>query len=83
MDVERSSGREHLVGGREHGRESLGLGEPAVRHRVQVREVDHGPHPAAARRDRDHVLERADLAHAAHDLDAERNSAALLLQPLA
>ena len=35
------------------------------------------------RRDREHVLERAEVAHAAHHLDAERHRAVLRLEPLA
>src|SRR5205814_4735304 len=39
--------------------------------------------PAAARRDREHVVCGAALAHAPHDLDAERNRPVLSLEPLA
>ena len=46
-------------------------------------EVGHGPHPGERRRDRQHVLERAEVAHAAHHLDAEGHGAALRLEPLA
>ena len=38
---------------------------------------------ANARSDRQHVVDRPELAHPAHHLDPERHAAALLLQPLA
>jgi len=81
VDVERRAGLEHLIGPGEDRRERRRLGEAAVRHGVQVREVEHGPDPAAARRDREHVLGGAQLADSPHDLDAERNGPVLLLQP--
>ncbi len=40
-----------------------------------------GPNPGQARRDVDDVLEAPDLADAPHDLDPERDSAALSLEP--
>ena len=46
-------------------------------------EVEHGSHPAATCGDREHVLRGPELPHAAHDLDAERHCAILLLQSLA
>jgi hypothetical protein len=54
----------------------------AVGDRVEVGEVDHRPHPRDARRDRDHVLEAAQLAHTTHHLDAERDVAPLRREPL-
>ena len=57
--------------------------ERAVGGRVHVREVDHGPHPAEPSRDLDDVVERAELADAAHHLDPERHRAILALEPLA
>ena len=50
---------------------------------MQVREVDHRPDPAGARGDREHVVGGAELPHAAHHLDAERDEAVLRLEPLA
>jgi hypothetical protein len=50
---------------------------------VEVCEVEHGADPAAALGDREHVLSGSELTDAPHDLDAERNRAVLLLQPLA
>ena len=60
--------------------EEIGLEERAVARRVHVGEVEHGPHPGHARRDREHVIERAEVAHTPHHLDAERYCAVLLLQ---
>ncbi len=42
-----------------------------------------GPHPAGAARDLEHVVERAEVAHAAHHLDAEGNGSILPLEPFA
>ena len=50
---------------------------------MQVGEVDHRPHPGELRGDREDVLGGAELADAAHHLDAERHAAALALEPLA
>jgi len=49
---------------------------------VEVCEVDDGPDPARAGGDCEDVVRGAELAHATHDLHAERDSAILLLQPL-
>ena len=57
--------------------------ERAVGGRVQVREVDHRPHPGEAGRDGDHVVEAAEVVDPAHDLDAERDASLLALEPLA
>ena len=43
------------------------------RRRVHVREVEHRADPRHARGDLEHVVERAELAHAAHHLDPERD----------
>ena len=59
------------------------LEERPVARRVHVREVEHGSHPADAPRDLDHVVDRSEIAHAPHDLDAEGHGTALALQPLA
>ena len=75
-------GRQHLVGAGEDSGKRRRLREAAVGDRVQMREVEHRADPARARRDREHVLRGAELAHASHDLDAERHRAVLLLQPL-
>ena len=62
---------------------SPGRDERTVGDGVQVREIDDRPDPAAgAGRDREHVLGGAELAHPAHDLDAEGHGAVLALQPL-
>jgi len=83
VDVERRRRFEHLVGTGKDGGEGSGLREAAVRDCVQVREVEHRPDPTAPRRDGEDVLRGAELPHASHDLDAERNRPVLLLQPLA
>jgi hypothetical protein len=41
---------------------------------AHVREVEHRPHEVDLRRDREHVVDRAELAHATHHLDAEGTS---------
>ena len=48
-----------------------------------MREVDHRPKPRDARGQLEHVVDRAELAHPAHDFDAERDRAALLLEAVA
>src|SRR5438874_9720790 len=53
------------------------------RSRVQVREVDHRADPRQLRGDEEHVLGGAELADAAHDLDAEGDRTAFALEPLA
>ena len=83
MDVERRARLDHRVGLLERGGERLDRQERAVRGRVHVREVDHGPHPVELRGDLADVVDRAQLAHAAHDLDPERHGAILPLEPLA
>jgi len=83
VDVERRSGLEHLVGTLERCVERLGVRERAVAGRVHVREVEHGPDPACALRDLEHVFEAADLAHPAHHFDPERDGTVLALQALA
>ena len=57
--------------------------ERAVGRRVHVREVEHRADPVEPRRDLDDVVDRAELAHAAHHLDPERHRAILALEPLA
>ena len=54
----------------------------AVARRMHVREVEHGPHPAGSLRDLEHVVQRAEVADAAHHLDSERDGALLPLEPL-
>ena len=81
--MERRAGLDHGVGALKHRREGLDVGERAVRRRVHVREVDDGTHPRHLGADRQHVVERAELAHAAHHLDPERDAAPLRLEPLA
>ena len=83
MDVEGCALLEDRVGDAEHRGERLGVRECAVRDRMQVREVDHRPHPRQLRRDREHVLGGPELAHAAHHLDPERHRPALALEALA
>ena len=60
-----------------------GVRESSVRDRVQVGEVEHGPHPVEAGGEPEDVLGSAELADAAHDLDAEGDGAAFRLQALA
>ena len=72
-----------LVRLREHAGEGLGVGEAAVRDRVQVGEVEHRSHPVELGGDREHVVGRAEVAHTAHHLDPERHVPALPLQPFA
>ena len=50
---------------------------------MQVGEVEHGPDPTAAARDREDVLGCPKLADTAHDLDSERHGPVLALEPLA
>ena len=50
---------------------------------MHVGEVEHRPHEVDRRRNREHVVERPEVAHAAHHLDAERDEAVLRLEPLA
>ena len=50
---------------------------------MHVGEVEHGPDEVDLRRDREHVVDRAEVAHASHHLDAERDEAPFPLQPLA
>ncbi len=56
--------------------------EAAVCDRVQVREVDDRAQPRRAPGQLEDVVGAAELTHAAHHLDAERNVAALSLEPL-
>ena len=74
---------EHAVGELERLAKRLGLRVRAVARRVHVREVDHRAHPAGAAADLDAVLQRAEVADAAHHLDPERNSSALPDESLA
>jgi hypothetical protein len=50
---------------------------------MQMREVDDRPHPGEARRNVQYVLQASDLADPAHDLNPERDVAALFLESLA
>ena len=83
VDVERHTRLEDVVDRLERLGEQARLEVGAVARRVHVREVEHGPHPAGARRDLDHVVERAEVADATHHLDAERHCPVLALEPLA
>jgi len=80
VDVERRAGLEHLVGGLERGGKWLDVRVGAVARRVHVGEVEHGPDPAEPAGDLEHVVEAADLAHAAHHLDPERHRPVLALE---
>jgi len=82
VDVERRAGLDHLIGPVQDRGERGRLGEAAVGDRVQVGEVEDRPDPGAPRGDREHILGCAQLPDPAHDLDAERDRAVLLLQPL-
>ena len=55
----------------------------AVARRVHVREVENRPDEVDLRRDREHVVDRAEVAHPAHHLDAERNESVFRFEPLA
>src|SRR5687768_14849202 len=61
----------------------LAVRERAVARRMQMRKVEHGTDPAGSPRDLEHVVERAEVAHAAHHLDAERDGAILTPESLA
>ena len=61
----------------------IGLEEGAVARRVHVGEVEHGADEVDLRRDCQDVVDRAEVAHATHHLDAERDEAVLRLEPLA
>jgi len=82
VDVERRRRFEHLIRPCKDGGEGSCLSEAAVRDRVQVREVEHRPDPAAPRGDGEDVLCGGERSHSPHDLHAERNRPVLLLQPL-
>jgi len=82
VDVERHLRLHHGVGGLERGGEGLDVREPAVARRVHMCEVEDGADPAGAAGDRDHVVEAAEVVHAAHHLDAERHRAVLALEAL-
>ncbi len=73
----------HGVDCLERGLERLGLCELAVARRVHVGEVEDRPHPARAARDLEHVVERAQVTHAAHHFHSERNGSILALEALA
>ena len=83
VDVERRARLEHVVRRLERRRERIDVGVRAVARRVHVREVEHRPDEVDLRRDREHVVERPELAHASHHLDAERHEPVLRLEPLA
>ena len=80
--MERGSGLHDPVRGLEHPCEHVRVREPSVRDRVQVGEVEDGPHPVEAGGEPEHVLGSPELADAAHDLDAEGDGAAFRLQAL-
>src|ERR671922_646584 len=82
VDVEGRARRDGRVGACERRRKRLDVREAAVSHRVEVREVENRPDPVEPSRDGEHVLERAELVHPAHDLDPERHRAALALEAL-
>jgi hypothetical protein len=81
--VERHARLEHVVGSLERSRERLRFDVCPVARRVEVREVEHRPHPAGAPRDLDDVVERAQVADSPHYLDAEGDGASLALESLA
>ncbi len=83
VDVEGGAGLEHRVGSCQRLGEELDLRVRAVRGRVQVGEVEHRAHPVDVLGEPDDVVERPEVADAAHHLDAEGHRAALALQPLA
>jgi len=83
VDVERRARVQHVVGQLEDSREVLDVEEAAAGDCMKVCEVEHGPDPRAARRDREDVLCRTELAHTAHDLDPERNAPPFRLEALA
>ncbi len=64
-------------------RERVDVEERAVGRGVHVREVEHRLDEVDARRDLAHVVDRTEVAHAAHHLDAERDEPILLLEPRA
>ena len=61
--------------------ERLHRRESPVRDGVEVREVDYRTDPREPRRDLEDVVRASDLADATHDLDAERDIAALPFEP--
>ena len=81
--MERRARLEDGVGRLERLDEQRRLEVGAVARRVHVCEVEHRPHPARALRDLDDVVERAEVAYAAHHLDAERHGPLLALESLA
>ena len=80
--MERGVRRQERVRAAEDIGERVDLGERAVGGCVHVREVQHRTDPGNTLRDREHVVDRPELPHPAHDLDPERHAAALLLQAL-
>ena len=81
--MERLAGPEYAVCALEYRGEPVDVGEGAVGGRVHVGEVDHRAHPVEARGKLEHVVDRAELADAAHHLDAEGDCAVLRLELLA
>ncbi len=79
--MERRPRLQQPVRRREHVGERGRVQEGPVAHRVQVREVDHGPHPGQTGGDREDVLGCAELADASHHLDPEGHRAPLPLEP--
>ena len=76
-------GVEHVVDRLERLGEQARLEIRAVARRVHVGEIEHRPHPARLSRDLDDVVNRAEVAHATHHLDTERDRTTLALESFA
>ena len=74
---------EDRVYGDKGSAETLRFEELPVARRVHVREVEHRTYPVGAPRDLDDIVDRTEIAHTPHDLDAERDSSAFAFQSLA
>ena len=84
VNVERRPRLHDGVGRSKRGGERLDVGERAVTRGVHVGEIEHRADPSVeSARDLDHVVGRAEVAHAAHDLDAEGHQSVLALESVA
>ena len=78
--MERRAGLENGVDGCQRFAEGVRLEERTVARRVHVCEIEDRAHPARLSGDLDDVVDGAEVAHAAHDLDAERHRTILAFE---
>src|SRR4051812_12594576 len=81
--MEGSAWLDDSVGRLQHAGEGILRDEAAVRHGVQVGEIENGAHPVEAPGEPEDVLGSTELAYATHDLHPERDRTSLRLEPLA